>query len=98
MIMNNNEDARLVLVDDEGNEHIFVEYERIIMEDEREYALLLAADELHDDNAELYVFEVIVDEEGEDNYHAVEDPEVIQEVEDAYHNLIEFDDEDESEE
>lgn len=93
--MNNNEEARLVLVDDEGNEHIFVEYERIIMEDEREFALLLAADELHDDNAELYVFEVVVDEDGEESYQAVEDAETIQEVEDAYHYLTEFEDEDE---
>lgn len=95
---NNNEDVKIVLVDEDGAEHSFVEYERIIMEDERQYALLLAVDELKDEEAELYVFRIDVDEEGEENYTVVEDNDEIQEVEDAYHDLIEYDEEDEEDE
>ncbi|QNO16085.1 DUF1292 domain-containing protein [Alkalicella caledoniensis] len=95
---NNIDDVKIVLVDEEGNEHSFVEYERIFMEDDRQYALLLAVDELDDDEAELYVFKIEVDEEGEDNYTVVEDPQEIEEVENAYHDLIEYDEEDEEDE
>ncbi|SHJ69141.1 Protein of unknown function [Anaerobranca californiensis DSM 14826] len=93
--MYNEEEVKIVLVDEDGNEHSFVEYERIIFEDDREFALLLAVDELDDDDAELYVFEVTVDENGEEHFTAVEDPQIIEEVEDAYHAIIEYEEENE---
>lgn len=93
--MYNEEEVKIVLVDEDGKEHSFVEYERIIFEDDREFALLLAVDELGDDDAELYVFEVTVDENGEEHFTAVDDPQIIEEVEDAYHAIIEYEEENE---
>ncbi|WP_353892550.1 DUF1292 domain-containing protein [Proteinivorax hydrogeniformans] len=84
MTDNNNEDIKIVLVDDEGNEHLFVEYDRISYEGE-EYAFLIPEDTNEPETAHVFKIE---EKDGELVYNVVEDTNLLDKVEEAWHNEL----------
>lgn len=84
----------IILVDEEGNEHSFVLFDMIEV-DEQSYALLTAADSEDEDEEDVvYIFRMEDDENGEKQLVCVDDEEELEKVFAAWEALEEdWDDE-----
>lgn len=88
------------VVDENGEEHIFEELDRIETDDGRYVALLPVydeAEEILDDSGELIILSVVEDEDGETYLEPIEDEELFNKIgklfEERLEDLFEFDNE-----
>ncbi len=77
----------VTVVDDDGNEHIFEELDRIETEDGMKYIALIPADEADDDEGELIILRV-VEANGETVLEPIEDEEEFNEIADAFEERL----------
>lgn len=75
------DDAQLILEDEEGNEHEFMLIDRFVL-DENEYVILQHADE-----DEQIILKLSTDEDGEEYLSEIEDDEEWECVADAYQEI-----------
>lgn len=87
------------VVDENGEEHIFEELDRIETDEGRFVALLPVyedAEEILDDDGELIILSVVEDEDGETYLEPIEDDKLFDEIgkifEERLEDLFEFDD------
>jgi len=92
-IMVDNEE-KIVLVDEDGEEHEFALID-VIEVDGEEYAILepLDMEEEDEDEADAIILKIGKDENGEDILYDIEDDEEWEKVADAWQDLIESDEE-----
>lgn len=86
----------VVLVDPEGNEVTFAILAVLEMTDQGDFALLTPSDQLHGDDdtpMDVYVFHYEVQEDGTENFLALEDEELLRQVEAVAGPLLEGADE-----
>jgi uncharacterized protein YrzB (UPF0473 family) len=85
----------VVLIDPEGNEVTFSILAVLEMTDEGDFALLTPSDQLHADDdtpMDVYVFRYEVDEDGTENFLALEDEKLLEQVAAVAGPLLEGDD------
>lgn len=85
--MKNVSDELIVLIDEDGNE---VEFELVIsLEAEgNQYAILIPAEELDEEDEEAYIFRMEEDEDGEMALSAIEDDEEYEMVVKVYESIV----------
>ncbi|MGI6685005.1 MAG: DUF1292 domain-containing protein [Bacillota bacterium] len=88
------EDRKVVLMDENGEEHEF-EVLDIIEVDGAEYAILFPEEEGEDEGDEAIILKIGIDENGEEILHEIEDDEEWEKVADAYDSMLEDEEEDE---
>jgi len=95
-----NEDEKVVLLDEEGQEHEFAFIDVLEVDGER-YAVLAPAEELenedNDGETEAVILKIGVDEKGEDILSDIEDDQEWEKVVAEWQKLIESEDEEDEE-
>jgi uncharacterized protein YrzB (UPF0473 family) len=94
------DDDRVVLVDDEGNERAFVVL-AVAEVNEVDYALLAPEDQMSeegDGDLELFIFRYVTDDDGNETFAGIEDDSVYEEVHKVFAELMNLDGEDDGEE
>lgn len=94
------EEERITLTDEDGHEHEFTVLD-VIEVDDREYAILVPAEEeeeLTEADAEAVIFRLETDEDGEEVLVDVDDDEEFNRVARAWEEMMEQEDEEDEEE
>ncbi|WP_350344508.1 DUF1292 domain-containing protein [Proteinivorax tanatarense] len=82
------ENIRIALVDDEGNEHLFNEYDRVSYDGE-EYVFLIPEGTIEPETAHVFKVE---EKDGELVYNVVEDSDLLDKIEETWHNELKEED------